>query len=690
MEIASSSNELHVSTPTHDLKFMMASNVNVSNFVSVKLSGCSNYNIWKAQMLCLIESQVLLHILNGEQLFPVDKGTHMISQYDKLVKGWIFGSVNEKVLKDLIDSGTAQEVWMKLESLFNLPVVSETTDEISPGFLFRVREFESVPEMGDTDNIKVNNELYEAAVEGCWWKAKSILKNNKKAASEAVTNANGNTILHIAIEMGHNYFLEKLLNFLKDGKDIEKQNSKGQTALHIAAAIGNTHAAQLLVRKRERLLHILDINNKSPLDISFTNTMTNTCACLLRYTRLRDFHEYIPQKITNALVAAILAKEYDLAQKLLVEFPEQAKNEEIILGAITVTFPTDLSFGENFIYPYDVLQLLLKIKNNIPDSDTVSDISVDMSPYFVASSNLFYVVFSYVEVTVRPIKNIEKKRKDYQKAKKILSLICDQMGTSNHHYRRQLFEAVLQDTHEVVDAILFKSPATINYNDEEGYNIIQLSIINRAEKVYNLIHHIIERKESYRDLIDYSENNLVHLAGRLAPSFILERTTGAALQLQRELLWYEEVKKLKFPLELRNMNKNMETPQMVFTREHRDLIKEGENWIKKTAESCSITAALIVTVVFAAAITVPGGSNQESGIPVFKKETAFLVFAVSNAFSLFTASTALLLYLSILTMRFSERDFLFTKKVDFWSFDVIPLHNCYDGSLWCNLVPCIL
>ncbi|KAF5812988.1 hypothetical protein HanXRQr2_Chr03g0092961 [Helianthus annuus] len=122
MEMGGSSNALDVSTPTHDMKFMQASNINVSNFVSVKLSGGNNYKIWKAQMLCLIKSQVLLHIIDANHPFPVDKGVHMIEQYNELVKGWIFGSVNENVLKDLVDLGTAQEVWMKLESLFNLPV----------------------------------------------------------------------------------------------------------------------------------------------------------------------------------------------------------------------------------------------------------------------------------------------------------------------------------------------------------------------------------------------------------------------------------------------------------------------------------------------------------------------------------------------------------------------------------------
>ncbi|MFS8019381.1 hypothetical protein Hanom_Chr15g01403161 [Helianthus anomalus] len=104
-----------------ELDYMRASNVNVSNFVSMKLSGGNNYKIWKAQILCLVESQKLLHIIRGE--FDIPEGVDMISQYDKLVKGWIFGSVHEKVLKNLVDLCTAQEVWTKLESLFNPPVM---------------------------------------------------------------------------------------------------------------------------------------------------------------------------------------------------------------------------------------------------------------------------------------------------------------------------------------------------------------------------------------------------------------------------------------------------------------------------------------------------------------------------------------------------------------------------------------
>ncbi|KAJ0561482.1 putative ankyrin repeat-containing domain, PGG domain, ankyrin repeat-containing domain superfamily [Helianthus annuus] len=498
--------------------------------------------------------------------------------------------------------------------------------------------------------------------------------------------------------MGHNYFVEKLLAFIEDGKDIETQNDKGRTALHVAAIVGNTHAAQLLVQKRIQLLEFKDHNDESPLDLASAHTNLNTYACLFKSRTPpsgSDFQSYYSN--LSALLAAIFSKQYDLAEKLLNESPRIAREKKEILKAITITFPTDLGFTQSFIYPsfhyvcqkivvrgsllfhpdrcIDDILRAVKICNNTccillgKNSMILLVLIATLHPIYqlvcllilmfhLPFSMLYLLLWKVLAVTVGPIKNIEKKRKEYEKAKSILSLICELMGPSNDGYSESFFEAVRKDIYEVVDEILFKSPAAINFKDEDGYNIIQLSIMNRAEKVYNLIYHIIERTKSHREMTDSSLNNLGHLAGRLAPSFVLSRTTGAALQLQQELLWFEEVEKLVLPLQLTEMNIYKETPAMVFTREHQDLLKQGEIWMKTSAESCSITAALIVTVVFAAAITVPGGSNQELGIPLFKKEISFTIFAVCNAFSLFTGATALLLFLSILTARSSEKDFL--------------------------------
>ncbi|GKA27817.1 ankyrin repeat family protein [Tanacetum coccineum] len=76
-------------------------------------------------------------------------------------------------------------------------------------------------------------------------------------------------------------------------------------------------------------------------------------------------------------------------------------------------------------------------------------------------------------------------------------------------------------------------------------------------------------------------------------------------------------------------------------REHKKLRKDREEWMKNTADSYTITVALIITIVFAAAITVLGGNDDKTGKPIFETKPSFIIFVVADAISLFTATTSL-------------------------------------------------
>ncbi|CAL5363366.1 unnamed protein product [Camellia sinensis] len=161
------------------------------------------------------------------------------------------------------------------------------------------------------------------------------------------------------------------------------------------------------------------------------------------------------------------------------------------------------------------------------------------------------------------------------------------------------------------------------------------------------------------DCLIYGWNNALHLAALLGPQQQLSLSVSAALQMQRELQWFKEVEKLVLPGDKEERNTNGMTPAKVFTDTHQELVKEGERWMKGTATSCTIVAALIVTVVFAAAITVPGGNNNNDGHPYFSKHKAFLIFGIFDALALFSSITSVLMFLSILTARYAEEDFLY-------------------------------
>lgn len=100
-----------------------------------------------------------------------------------------------------------------------------------------------------------------------------------------------------------------------------------------------------------------------------------------------------------------------------------------------------------------------------------------------------------------------------------------------------------------------------------------------------------------------------------------------------------------------------ETPMEYFRRTHGDLLKEAQDWLKRTSESCSTVAGLMATVAFAAAFTVPGGNDDRNGQPLLIHRGFFLVFIITDALSLASSLTSLVMFLSILTSPFELHDF---------------------------------
>ncbi|TYI23446.1 hypothetical protein ES332_A06G166100v1 [Gossypium tomentosum] len=209
----------------------------------------------------------------------------------------------------------------------------------------------------------------------------------------------------------------------------------------------------------------------------------------------------------------------------------------------------------------------------------------------------------------------------------------------------------------VVDLIteLFQSyPDLIWRVDEHGRSIFHMAVIHRQEKIFRLIHDRGAHKDMIAAYRDKNNHCILHLAGKIATPNRLNIVSGAALQMQREMLWFKNVQ----PLYKEMRDSNGRTPRMLFTEEHAKLVKEGEKWMKSTASSCMLVATLITTMMFAAIFTVPGGNDNEKGTPIFLEATSFVIFAVSDALALFSSVTSILMFLSILTSRYAEEDFL--------------------------------
>ena len=106
-----------------------------------------------------------------------------------------------------------------------------------------------------------------------------------------------------------------------------------------------------------------------------------------------------------------------------------------------------------------------------------------------------------------------------------------------------------------------------------------------------------------------------------------------------------------------NHNVNDETAQDLFVRSHAYVLKEAQNWLKRTSESCSVIAVLIATVAFTAAYTIPGGTNQTTGLPILLHNPFFMVFTFMDVLSLVSSLTSVVMFISILTSPFRLQDF---------------------------------
>ncbi|PRQ26025.1 putative non-specific serine/threonine protein kinase [Rosa chinensis] len=209
---------------------------------------------------------------------------------------------------------------------------------------------------------------------------------------------------------------------------------------------------------------------------------------------------------------------------------------------------------------------------------------------------------------------------------------------------------------EMVEKILELFPVAIYDLNAQKKNIVLLAVEHRQPHVYQLLLKRKIMKETVFCKVDEDGNSALHLAAKLGeykPWLI----PGAALQMQWEIKWYEFVKN-SMPLHFFNRyNKKRQTAKEIFTETHTDIVKDGGNWLANTSQSCSVVAALIATVAFATASTVPGGTKEENGEPTLENQPAFHVFSIASLVALCLSVTAMVMFLAILTSRYQEWDF---------------------------------
>ncbi|KAG8367679.1 hypothetical protein BUALT_Bualt16G0098000 [Buddleja alternifolia] len=618
------------------------STISVGNIQCIKLQGdkkTNNYNLWKDHIICLLESQDLLGFIDGkapqslrnfitqvleeslknttrefdemggkelaDEEHKINPEYVMWRRRDRLVKAWIMCSLTEEVMSIVVDSETARDVWIELEMAFSKPDVDTSTPEDA--------------ETGKDFNQYL--ELYRAALRADWNMAERVLMKDKDAAKARV-NTSFETALHVAVMAKNaNNFVAKLVDFMPNAS-LAYKDRHGDTALHATATAGNIEIANNLITRNPALLYIANSANRYPVHEAAQSANRRVLVYFLSVTK--EPAPYEGEVGVALLISIIIADFFDLAFDLVNKYPYLAtlcngnKSALMTMAGKSSAFRSghSFSFWERYIY-------------NVPQMKSIYHMKLKHQD----AIRLVECLLKNMESLTEPV---------------AFAIFFDAMILASG-----------QGIHEVIEMIVNTFPAAIHCHEgNTDYNIFHIAVKNRCENVYNLVYRMGAHKNHFADLWDNSGNSLLHLCAQLAPPHKLNLVSGAALQMQRELQWFKEIKNYVPPYARETTNDAGETPSMIFTEQHKELKKEGEKWMRNTATSCILVAALIVTVVFAAGITVPGGNDQFNGVPIWSKQTAFIIFYISDVISLFTSTTSLLLFLSLWTSRYAEEDFL--------------------------------
>ncbi|XP_024640196.1 uncharacterized protein [Medicago truncatula] len=581
------------------------------------------------------------------------------------------GPENINLIKDL---QSAREAWNELSTHYSSDLSADP--DIEQGVV--------------DDSLLKNKSLHMFIESGAWKDAKLFMTDSNNDMAIFSTSSMGRTVLHVAVIAGREGIVKKLV---KRGKYelMKMKDNRGYTALALAAELtGNTNIAKCMVEKKRGksslhgsepvidhdLLFLKTNDDEIPLLLAAAKGHKELTSYLYDSTKLDDKNDKSFDNRVLLLTRCITAEIFGVALSLLQEFPEmpiahksKSRSDGVQPLYALARMPSVFRRGNKYGF---IRKFLYKKKHNLNGiivnlANVIEKEKQHKTSFTGRLRVLIHVSFqNSVLLKLSGIREIYEQKVTHCVVHKILSCLCKKIPVLNESDLREAsaYDAMLQAAKhgniEFIDAMRKVNPDLLWTIDKNKRGVFSHAVLNRRKAVFKLIHDgtVNGRKEIVKCRVDAFGNTMLHLAGFLGPSSDLDRRSGPAMQMQREIMWFKAVEKIVHPKCKEAKNSDDKKPRELFTESHKELVKAGEKWAKDTAGSFTLVATLITTIMFAAAFTVPGGNNQDSGIPLFLHDNTFNVFIIADAISLFTSSTSVLLFIGILTARYAEKDFL--------------------------------
>ncbi|KAK9291521.1 hypothetical protein L1049_019469 [Liquidambar formosana] len=651
---------------------MLPTNLALLGIVPEQLTE-DNYEYWKVCMTSYLIGQGLWNVVSGEEAQPqhIDANYEIWRRKNALALHAIQISCGPNVVSKIRETDSAKFAWVHLAEKRDLPPPSPLLNDEDP------------IEKGSLDFLKYET-LFKAVDDGDWEAAKDFLEAHPDSVRAKISSRD-DTALHVAILAGHGKIVDELLNLMTP-EDLELKNEIG-TVLSTVSISDKTKMAKALVNKNANLVGIVDVRGQLPIVVAAIYGRKDMVEYLYSVTPMDMLSPKYGLNGVTLLNCLITAEIYDLALNLLQRYPRLGIKADLygnysirILAQKPSAFP---SGSKPVVFWKQGIYSLLSVQPS--DSPSIrrhcerpsqgpSDEENLTRPQRGASveENIISRVLTVMReriwnlslCVVPDLKQIYDRKLVHVQALELLGYIAKEIRILSKSQLEKIvideaiYDAINHGIIEFIVKIIANDPETILRRGKKGRSMFAHAIVLRQEEIFSLIYGLGTNLSIMAGQHDMFANNILHLAGKLSPPSQLERVSGAALQMQRELQWFKEMENIVLAKYKEEVNENNKTPRALFTEEHADLVKEGERWMKNTAASCMVVATLIAALMFTVAFTVPGGINNDTGIPIFLGNNAFMVFIASDALSLFSSSTSVLMFLGVLTSRYAEEDFL--------------------------------
>ncbi|KAL6323540.1 hypothetical protein AAG906_039118 [Vitis piasezkii] len=494
-------------------------------------------------------------------------------------------------------------------------------------------------------------------------------------------------------------------------------NDRGNTPLHLAALIGNVNMCNYIATKREELVGLRNIAGETPLFLAALRGKKE--AFLYLHSKcgpVGTHNHYVRRDGQTILHVAISGEYFDVAYHIICKYDhlifrvdENGYTPLHVLASKPAVFKTSLHLGplSRFIYkclhvekltnepvPVDYKGKMkpdekypenyktLTRRENSPTSQKhmqANDANYCEDPeerYDDTRENQVRLIVWVFGSRDKRKKMLAKKEKNIWSVQ-IMDLMLRKSSHYNYDRRRDrgrrpdfpdylreeidegreitpLLLAAKNGITEMVMGILEIFPATILDMDSADKNIVHLAVENRRTKLYEKLAKNISIYDSAFRAVDDRGNSVLHLAATLGDH---RPFPSATLQMQWEIKWYKYVKN-SMPRDLCMIfNNEHRTAKEMFRESHKVLVKEGNESLISTSNSCSLVATVVTTVAFATIATIPGGMKEDSSTPNLEHDPGFIVFAISSLIALSFSITSVIAFLAILTPRHSPKDF---------------------------------